>query len=284
MKNILVLSDFSANAIHAAHIGAMIAKRLHANILLFNASMAKPAYAGGPTLVEEVFFVDEDNCNRLKYLSCQIADSIQKDGNNWKPSVHQEIRLSTLSSGIKSLSKEKNIEMIVMGAREGSSIDHFLAGSDTFSVIDHANRPVLVIPYDIDVNDLKKVVFATNFAEQDIEAIRYLVKLGSIFNFHLEIVHVDLPADTDLTKELRKTEFMKYIHKLHYPAINIQEIHGKDVINRLSRLCDESGADLLAFTHYHDSIFSKVFRQSTTRKALEKQKIPMLIFPSEFEV
>ena len=113
MKNILVLSDFSANAIHAAYTGAMIAKRLHANILLFNASMAKPAYAGGPTLAEDVLFVEKDNCDRLKDLACQIADSMEKGENNWKPSVHQEVRLSTLASGIKSLAKEKTIEMIV---------------------------------------------------------------------------------------------------------------------------------------------------------------------------
>ncbi len=282
MKNILILTDFSANATHAAQTGAMIAKQMHANILLFNAGMAKPAYSGGLTLAEEVFFIEEDS-TRLKSLACQISDSIQKGENNWKPSVHHEIRLSTLSSCIKSLSKEKTIEMIVMGAREGSRIDHFLAGSDTFSVIDHVNRPVLVIPYDVELNDLKKVVFATNFAERDIEAIRYLVRLSAIFNFHLEIVHVDLLADDDLTKELRKTEFMKHIHRLHYPDIDLLEIRGKNIVNRLSTLCDESGADLLTFTHYHDSFFSKIFRQSTTREALENQNVPMLIFPSGFE-
>lgn len=283
MKNVLILTDFSANATHASQTGVMLAKRLHANILLFNASMAKPAYAGGPTFVEEVFYVEEDNCGRLKGLACQISDSLQEDETNWKPSVHHEVRLNRLSSGIKSITKEKTIEMIVMGAREGSAIDHFLAGSDTFSVIDHANRPVLVIPDDVDMSDLKKVVFATDFTEQDIEAVRYLVKWGGIFNFHLEIVHVDLLADDDLTKGLRKKEFMKHIQRFRYPDITVQQIHGKDVVNRLSRLCDELGADLLAFPHYHDSFFSKIFRQSITRKALEKQKIPTLVFPSEFE-
>lgn len=283
MKNILVLSDFSANAMHAAQTATMLAKRLHTNILLFNASIARPSYAGGPTFVEEVFFVEDDNCNRLKDLAWQIENSIDQDEMNWKPSVHHEVRLSTLSSGIKDISAEKNVEMIVMGAREGSSIDHFLIGSDTFSVIDYVDRPVLVMPYDIDMNGLKKVVFATNFTERDIKAIRYLAKLGSVFNFHLEIVHVGLLAQNDLTEELRQTEFMKHIHRFRYPNINVQQIRGKDVVNRLSRFCDESATDLLAFTHYNDSFFSKVFRHSTARKALKKQKVPMLIFPSEFE-
>ncbi|MBV8389272.1 MAG: universal stress protein [Mucilaginibacter sp.] len=283
MKNILILTDFSANAMHAAQTGVMVAKRLHANILLFNAAEAKPAYAGGRTFPEEVFFLEEDTCDRLKALSHQIAVSIEKDEMDWKPSVNHEVRLSTLSSGIKSLSKEKTIELIVMGAGEGSPMDHFWAGSDTLSVLDHANRPVLVIPYGVDMNDLKNVVFATNFEEQDIEAIRYLAKWGSIFNFHLEIIHVDLISNTDLTKELRKKEFMKHLHRLHYPNISVQEIYGKDIINRLSRLCDESGVDLLAFAHYKDSFFSRVFRQGTTRKALGQQKMPMLIFPSNFE-
>lgn len=282
MKNILVLSDFSANSRHAAQAAVMIAKHLHANIWLFNAAIAKPAYAGGPTFVEEVFFIEED-CNRLKDVARQIEDSIEKDEKNWKPSVHQEVRLSTLSSGIKNISAEKTVEMIVMGAREGSSMDHFLAGSDTFSVIDHADRPVLVIPNGTDINDLKKVVFATNFAEHDIRAINYLLKLSSVFQFHLEIVHIDLPNGNDLTRELRKIEFMNHLHRRHDSAIIIQEIDGKDIVNRLSRFCRESTTDMLAFTHYNDSFFSKIFRRSTSRRALEKQTVPMLIFPSAFE-
>jgi nucleotide-binding universal stress UspA family protein len=282
MKNILVLSDFSANARHAAQAAIMIAKHLHANILLFNAAMAKPAYAGGPTFAEEVIFIEQD-CDKLKDIARQIEDSLEKDEKNWKPSVHYEVRLSSLSSGIKSVSAEKTIEMIVMGAREGSSMDHFLAGSDTFSVIDHADRPVLVIPYGVDINDLKKVVFATNFAAHDMSAINYLLKLRSTFKFHLEIVHIDLSDGNDLTREFRKIEFMNDLHRPNDPAIIIEEIFGKDIVNRLSSFCNESNTDMLAFTHYNDSFFSKIFHRSTSRKALETQTVPMLIFPSAFE-
>ncbi|MBS1529336.1 MAG: universal stress protein [Bacteroidetes bacterium] len=161
-------------------------------------------------------------------------------------------------------------------------MDHFLTGSDTFSVIDSSTRPVLLVPRRSDFSSLRKVVFATNFSEQDINAIRYLIKLGDIFNFRLEVFHVNRPGQDDITKRLREIELEKHTHKLKYSAIEVKEVYGKDIIDRLDNVCRDVKADLLSFSHYHDSLISGLFKQSLTKKALAKQKLPLLIFPSKF--
>ena len=202
----------------------------------------------------------------------------------WKPSLHYDEGLGALSYQVRNILATKDIEIIVMGAREGSRIDHFFTGSDTFSVIDHVNKPVLVMPHNVYLDELKRVVFATDFSENDVQAIRYLAGLGLVFNYHIEIVHINSYGDDDITKELRKLEFMKHIERLRYPHINIEELNGKDVVNRLNRLCEETKTDLLAFTHYRNSFFTRLLHQSMAREALEHQKVPMLIFPAKFSV
>jgi nucleotide-binding universal stress UspA family protein len=285
MKTILILTDFSKNATHAALAGVRLAKNLHANIFLFHSNTNQaltPIYAGGPTVVDEVNLMEDENREKLKVLADLLQPFIEEGEGAWKPSLHYNEGLGELSYQLRNILATKDVEIIVMGAREGSRLDHFLTGSETFSVIDHVNKPVLVVPHNIYLDNLKRVIFATDFAEDDVKAIRYLAGLGLVFNYHIEIVHVNSYGDDDITKELRKLEFMKHIERLRYAHINIQELHGKDLVNRLNRLCGETKTDLLAFTHHRDSFFARLFHRSIAREALEKQKVPMLIFPTKF--
>ncbi|HEY9000733.1 MAG TPA: universal stress protein [Mucilaginibacter sp.] len=285
MKTILILTDFSENAAHAAVTGVNLAKNLHANILLFHSNTSQapsPLYAGDFTVVDEVNFLEKENLEKLRNLANALEPYVESENNVWKSFLHYDETIGPLAYQVRNILATKDIEIIVMGAREGSRLDHFFTGSETFSVIDHADKPVLVIPHNIYLDNFKRIVFATNFAEDDVKALRYLAGLGSIFNYHIEVVHINSFGDDDITKELRKLEFMKHIQRLRYPHLNIQELHGKDVVNRLNRLCQETETDLLAFTHYRDSFFTRLLHQSISREALEHQKVPMLIFPSKF--
>ena len=285
MKTILILTDFSKNATHAALAGIKLAKNLHANIFLFHSNTTQaltPIYAGGPTVVDEVNFMGEEDREKLKALADLLQPFVEEGASTWKSSIHYDEGLGTLSYQVKNIIATKDVEIIVMGAREGSRIDHLLNGSETFSVIDHVSRPVLIVPRNTYLDSLKRVVFATDFSEDDVKAIRYLTGLGLVFNYHIDIVHINSFSEDDITKELRKLEFMKHIQRLRYPHINIQELHGKNVVSRLNKLCEETKTDLLAFTHYRDSFFARLLHQSMAREALENQEVPILIFPAKF--
>jgi nucleotide-binding universal stress UspA family protein len=285
MKTILLLTDFSKSALNAALAGIRLAKNLHANIFLFHSNTTQaltPIYAGGPTVVDEVNLMEDENREKLKMLTDLLQPFIEEGESAWKPSLHYNEGLGSLSLQVNNILATKDIEIIVMGAREGSRLDHFLTGSETFSVIDHVDKPVLIIPHNDYLEDIKKVVFATDFAEDDVKAIRYLAGLGLVFNYHIEIVHINSYGDDVINRELSKLEFMKRIQRLRYSHINFQELQGKDVVNRLNRLCEDIKTNLLAFTHYRDSFFTMLLHKSMTRHALENQKVPMLIFPSKF--
>jgi len=285
MKNILVLTDFTENAAHAALSGVMLSKHMHANILLFNSSTVQavaPVYAGGPTVIDEISLVQDENKETLQKLADSLKPLLAQPVTDWQPAIHYEEGLGALGYGVKNLINEKNIEMVVMGAREGSAFDHFFSGSETFSVIDHSSRPVLIVPENAELDHIRKVLFATDFAEADIKAIQYLVKLGELFNYRLELVHINLLGEDDITHKVRKTEFMSQFHRHRFANPEVKEIHGKDIAGRLNSLCEEWGADVLSFTHYKNSWFSKLFGRSATKKALTKQKLPVLVFPPKF--
>ena len=285
MKTILVLTDFSENAAHAAKSSVMLGEKLHADILLVNniaGIPVTPYYIGGGFVAEEAsWMIDECNKN-LKKLTEVLEPIIARiDPQNHRPTVHKQIAEGNIGENIVNAIHHMDIELIVMGAKTGSTMDHILSGSETNSVINHATSPILVIPAGVDFKKLKKVVFATDFKKADFDAVDYLVKLGEVFNFQLQIVHVSLIGKSETDREEQQRDFMAKITGLNYPKITYMDVRGKDVIERLNRLCDETEADMLTLVHYPHSFFTLILKDSYTQKALRDQNIPLLIFPAK---
>lgn len=290
MKTILVLTDLSANAAHAAKSAVMLSGALNANLLLYNTKLILPVstyyadYAGGPWVVDDFVQWENESKEKMKQLAEDLQPLIARlDPQLRKPVVHYESGDGSLAQNITDIAQKDNIELIVMGASSEGTFEHILNGSDTRSIIENATRPILVIPQGSDLKKLKKVIFATDFDKADIKGIHYLVKIGKLFNFEIEIVHVCPYGEKEGSVAAKERDFFKYVGKLRYPHITFKEIKGKNVVHRLNDLCSEDSANILALVHYQHSFFVRLFTHSTTGEALLNQNIPLLIFPSKME-
>ncbi|MDP9079388.1 MAG: universal stress protein [Bacteroidota bacterium] len=282
MKTILMLTDFSENANHAAKTAAKVAPQLNADILLYNTYYDHPilpTYAGGPWVVEEFVFLKDETTAKLNQLAIQLRQSIagrSKDG--FKPKTNYQCGEGSLGKNTAAIIEENNVGLVVIGSSTDSSIDHVLFGSDTMDVIDHASCPVLIIPPKVELNDLKKVTLAIAFELADINAISYLTDLGKKLNFQLEIVHVSILEKKD--DPVKGKAILDHINAIKQDNITYQEIRGTDVAKRLGRLCKENGSAMLALVHHKGGFFSGLFNKSTTAAALDNQHIPLMVIPS----
>jgi len=287
MKTILVLTDLSENAVNAAHTGALLATQLQSDLLLFNAYVTAPIipqYAGGPWALDEIAEREHMCIEKLErqrdlleaYLSVNDRDQVQ-------PIIHIRAGAGNLTGNIAEITHQRKIEMIVMGSRTGSTIDHLVGGSDTYAIIDKAIRPVLIVPPGNELKRFKKMVFATDFDDDDITALPYLIKLTKQLNCKMEVVHVQTAGDGDLTANSQLRTFLSEIDKHKYPGITYSEIRGKDVANRLNAYCKETNADALALTHHQDSFLMRLIRNSTSKKILSDQHAPLLVIPSNIK-
>ncbi len=283
MRTILVPTDFSENSAHAAKAAVFLSSKLHTNILLFNNYVKVPVtlhYAGGPWVVDELMALKSETKENLQNLKDDLESLIADlESEQAKPFVHVQFADGNLGDNIAAIIHDKDIELMVIGARSGSTIDHILNGSETNLIIDQSNCPVFIIPENVDLKELKKVIFATDFGETDMKAINYLVKLSYLINFRIEVVHVNSSKSSTVKSE-QQLAFEDRLFKLNYPNITYKQVFGKNVIHRLNSLCTETDADILALVHHHRSPIGRILKQSTSKKALSQQKIPLIIFPS----
>ncbi len=291
MKTILILTDFTENAAHAASSAMMLGEKLHAKLLLFNSFYDMPILppfggSSGPWVIEDLVLREADCDKKLKQHAADLQKKVKaRSDEHYIPFIEVQYGEGELSSNIETILHETDVELIVMGARSGSAISHIFTGSDTRAVIDNATRPVLIIPEKTRLENLRKITFATNFEEFDFRAIRYLHKLCKAFHFKIEVVHISLfwSIEEDNYNKHKSEAFRREIQKIGLPEISYHEIKGRDVISRLNRFCAEHDSDLLAMVHYKDSMMSRIFQESATKAALSHQRIPLLVIPAKME-
>jgi nucleotide-binding universal stress UspA family protein len=241
-------------------------------------------HAGGPLEVDDLTELENESRELLQTQASGLEKLIARSApGESKPNIKIRSGEGDLGDNISDIISHRQIEMIVIGARADSSLNRIFYGSDTHAVIDSATCPVFVLPPDADLKKLKKVLFATDFGQADILALDYLVKLSKLFNFQLEIVHITLFGNNEHSKTEQKTEFIKHLLGLKLSITTYKEILGSDIVDRLDRYCEETGADALALVHRQYSLFMRLLKQSTSKKALSQQKIPLLIFSSKMD-
>jgi nucleotide-binding universal stress UspA family protein len=283
MNTILVLTDFSENANHAAQAAPLLAAKLHSDIIIFNSYYNHPvipAYAGGPLAVDQLAFQKEDSTSALHQLARQLGYNGQVK-EEFKPQVHTQCGEGPLGNNLAAVINEKKVSFIVMGSSSNSPVNHLFFGSDTMDVVDHASCPVVIIPPKATLEKLKKITLGTAFEPFDNFAITYLANLSKKLGFELEVVHISVfekYEDPDKEKAL-----LRHIKKLEDAGIIYKQIRGKEVIDRLNHLCKENGSDMLALVHYEHGLLSSIFKKSTTEKVLGHHHIPLMVIPADMQ-
>src|SRR6185503_18781016 len=280
MNAILILTDFSENASQAARAATLLIEKLHSDVVLYHTYYDSPeflSYAGGTLLVDELALRKEDAIVKLDQLATTLrADIKHLSHGAFCPAIKYQCSEGPLRKNVSAILNKRDVELIVMGCPSGTDLSHLLFGSDTLSVMDAASRPVLVIPPKFDFGATKKITLATNFEPADIDAIAYLTRLCKNLGYELNVVHVNVYGENeDPSEKLAIQTF------LDNQCISYNEIRGKNVMNRLGTLCEESRSDILAIIHYDNGFFSNIFRKSNTAQVVLNHPIPLLIIPGK---
>jgi nucleotide-binding universal stress UspA family protein len=281
-KSILILTDLSENAARAAEVALMLAGRLGDNLLLLNSNDAISAITYYPIMpfLSESPTWHEDRETKLKLITTNLKHQFDKSfPGKAHPVIKAIIKEGDLLENTKDVLKHNQIEMIIMGSQTGSSTDHFLFGSDTQKIINHATVPVLSVPQGAALKQVAKITFATNFREHDTYTLSHLFRLRQKLDVHLEILHIRQYGHAPVVKNTSVKNLIEEACAAKPSNIFYKEIYGKDIASRLMHYCQENNSDILALGHEHHSFLAQAFKEGTVSRSLSSQLVPLLIIP-----
>jgi nucleotide-binding universal stress UspA family protein len=285
MKTIAVLTDFSARAEHACRYALGLAKKIKANVLLFNsflvpADVPMAAQVAWPTVdYNEIKKQTERNLAELrKKLEHEIKNEHQPG--TFLPAISWQCEEGAIANNIPELEENRDIALLVMATHGTDQLSAFMFGNNCRNVIDTATLPLLIIPETSPLDELKRIVFATDVTYTDVQYIKALAEFAKQVSAEITISNVnpDNPLDSDHDNAVRL--FMNDVEQdVDYDQINFRSIPNGNVKKGLEWLLENAKFDMLVMVHRKSNLFELIFKSSITKKIADRVDIPLLVYP-----
>lgn len=194
MKQLLYATDFSDNARQALPFALEIARLSGATLNLMH-SIEEP-YDFAPMVQE----VKKGVTSKVEQLLQELVADIENDPKYAGLTVRTRIQTGRTTFAILEDARTLEADLIIMGSRGRSGLQRFFMGSTSAEVIRRSPIPVLAIPEKASFNGIKNILFAIDYRQNDLQALRYLAALANLFQASITVFHA--APDHDLKNEI----------------------------------------------------------------------------------
>ena len=283
MKTILITTDFSEGATHAANYGYQLAQQLKANIVLGNAvtvpaEMPQAGLSVWPMhSYESLLQASIDDSHQLK--SDLESFSVVADFRPLISCVNEE---GTIQEVVESITTTQKIDLIVMGTHGSRGLNSFLLGNHTRSMIDEAKQPILFIPPAAKIKKVKKIAFAADFKhpKEDLVSFYSVLSLARLLDAEIVLTHIyNEKHNTPEYHNWAKQSLIELRESSNYDAITYKFLQDDETESGLTLLCEQENVGLLAMVHRPHNFFDTLINGSKTQKMAEHISIPLLVLP-----
>ncbi len=267
MNGIFIPSDLSKNADKALEFAIYLSKRLNAPLLAYHSLPVVPA--AGAILEEEA---------KEKAIFQQKINTALKnagvENNNTKLIVEYS---PMLVESIMEHAEKENADLIVMGTHGSSGLQKFFFGSNTSTLISKTDIPVLAIPENHNVSDLKEFLFCSDLENIEKE-LAELVPLVKELNGSINIVYFDYGKDPEHTL---LNNARAVLEAQPYKNIRITTEHASidnSLNEQIKNYLNNNKPDCLVMFTRERSLWDRLFVGSKTEDMSESLQIPLLSF------
>ncbi|MBZ9631440.1 universal stress protein [Salegentibacter sp. LM13S] len=276
MKNILIPTDFSANAWKATVYAFSLFQNELCNFYFLNA--CKPEFYTPDINGDSLLRAKAENKILMNKLLKEVAVINQNQNHRFKSLIIE----SWLNDAVVEIQEEIIFDLIVMGTKGETEPDDRIFGTNSMNVIENVDHmPVLLIPDNsVFVPEVKKeLVLATRFDKSfsDYE-INFLIDMAKKFKASIRILYIqdteNLSDEQKNTKEELHDYFKDVSHSFH-TLTNIAVTKG------IHSFTQSRNSDVLVLNHKKRGFFKNLFSKSLLKELGKKPQIPMLFMPSD---
>lgn len=284
MKTILIPVDFSPGSLMTVKYAMMLAQDRSTLFHLFH------IYPDQLMIPDSSFI---DGMDSDAFLSTEIVLELKRQSEQNMETFESEVKALALASAktnleitstvtggdpeweLKDLINRIEPDLIVMGTR-GEGKKGFLEGSMADKIMSSVKIPVVAVPDTSQALELKNIMYATNFSEND---YHNLMKLGEVFSlpdlsFH--IVHFELkgrPAEDQRMMEALQHSLQRDLQERNL-SFHLMDSEKKS--ETIRQFVVDNNIDLIVFIAHKTSLFQNIFSTQIHKKDFFKLELPML--------
>lgn len=269
MKTIVLATDFSINAKHAAQFAAQLARDQKAKLILFHAFHVwpdNPAKTGDFSL--SVQATKESSLTALKHL----ADELSKTVGNTVPidCIAQE---GHTMNAIRSITKEKKADLLIMSTVGTAPQSAQIMGSIATEMVEETEVPLLLIPPGVGYAGIKNIVLGIDLAvPPNAVALETALLFARSFDSVINVLCVSQDPGSPELKERGE-----HIRRLLIPQPHtLSIVAGHEVYNTLLDFSAENKADLIMMLPQSRIWLWKLVAEGETQHVARLTERPLL--------
>ncbi|RAR49079.1 universal stress protein [Flavobacterium lacus] len=272
MKRILFPTDFSEASNNAFVYALKLADAIKGELITLHAYELPQLHMGGlPTTLKDVYdSIELENFENFKDQIPVLRDIAEKH-NLGHVKISNILKHGDLIWTIKKVTKEENIDYVVMGTKGASGLKETFLGSNTGTVITELDTYVIGVPEESEFSGIQNIVFTTRFREKDLKALKKVLKLAKLFDAKVHCLYIKTKKD-DVNPVI--IEDWKFLFKNEKVVFHIFE--DENVKQTILNFIDSYNVDMLAMLNYKRGFFEELFKQSLTQKLSYHVKVPLL--------
>lgn len=259
---ILCPTDFSECSLNAIEYAAKLGELFKADLFLFHVLNKKDYEKLSPLDTKgyhQVEFIKEKLTNLQQAV---LKESLPKGLNNCFIGYDNgKIVTTTLTEA-----ERIKADMIVMGTEGVNDLREHIIGSKTSRIVEEAEIDVFVVPRKVFFKKPRKLVYASDYLEEDKIAIQKIIELASFFDSEIDIVHI-----SSTHKAIDKSLHMEMINEISpfvkYEKVNyVLKSYRDELALGLENYLQTSKGDILVTLSKKKSFFDQIFSKNLSKK------------------
>ena len=189
-------------------------------------------------------------------------------------SVTYSVKKGTMKGVFRKASQGKDVELAIIPCDQDFGEMPF---KEAWRTIEALECPVWRLPVLSEFTPVKTIVYATDYEEEDIEALRKVAELAKKFSAAIIVVHVRRKKEYE--EGLKDKGLESVIHdKVAFARIEVQSMENSHVVQGINEFCGRVYADLIVFLRKDRGIFQGLVRNRTIEKVLKTNKLPVFVY------
>ncbi|MFX0558640.1 universal stress protein [Maribacter sp. CXY002] len=276
MKTILYATDYSKESIAALKYAHTIAKLFASRLVVLHVfdigfSLASPISMS--YLNKEKKMQVKHRTKLEDYCAEHLGDSLK----DLLPKI-MVVESNVPVDGIQQTALKVEADLIVVGTKGASAIREFFLGSTTKGLFKKAPCTVMAVPPEFNPKKIKTIVYASDFEQADVFAIRKLVKIATSFDAKIRIIHIATDPENSGYEQMQWFREMLQ-EKTPYAKMEFDLIFSDNVLKELQSYVEDSKIDLLAMLERKNhTFFEKHIKPDLVKQLVSETKVPLMSF------
>lgn len=275
MISILLPTDFSDNSRNAISYALEFFKHQSVEFFFMHAYQ-NVDYSHDEMVSRAVVceILDSIKNTSRKNLENLVAE-VEKSTPNPKYTYHIISTYNTLVDAANLFSESKNIDLIVMGTTGKSNQRRLKFGSNTFQVLKSVKCPVLAIPFNYKMAELKQILFPTDYRVLYKEReLKLLCALAESYKSIITVLHIS--KNKKLT--VKQGENQAFINDtVQSTEVDFCIENYNDIALGIQNYIKTKDMELLVMVNTRHSFWEKILLESTIDNVGIDLQIPLLV-------